>query len=162
VIEEVKGHQGVHNCYDLLKKTYANARMYLAHRSLFDAAFDVLQSRGMIKILLARVNGYHAASSVELVFKDVIYGWYGGIDRTYSMYIPNELLSWHIFKWGAENGYRVYDFGGAGKPGEKYGVRDFKAKFGGRLTSFGRNICIHSSAMLALSELGYRIYRRLI
>jgi len=33
---------------------------------------------------------------------------------------------------------------GAGKPSEKYGVRDFKAKFGGNLVNFGRNTWIPS------------------
>jgi dTDP-D-glucose 4,6-dehydratase len=74
--------------------------------------------------------------------------------------IANELLKWHILHWGAENGYRVYDFGGAGKPDEPYGVRDFKAKFGGELVNFGRNICIHAPTRLKLSQAGYRLFRQ--
>jgi len=68
---------------------------------------------------------------------------------------------WHVLKWGAENGYKVYDFGGAGKPSEKYGVRDFKSKFGGDLVCFGRNTCVHAPALMRLSQVGYSIYRRL-
>ena len=41
--------------------------------------------------------------------------------------------------WGAENGYRLCNFGGAGKRDEEYGVRDFKAKFGGELICFARS-----------------------
>ena len=37
---------------------------------------------------------------------------------------------WHTLDWGAEDGYSLNNFGGAGKPDEEYGVRDFKAKFG--------------------------------
>ena len=61
----------------------------------------------MVKFLLAQVDGVYVAASVELLYKDVIYGWYGGMDREYGRYIPNELLVWHILSWGAENGYRI-------------------------------------------------------
>jgi len=161
VIEEVNQRERVALFYELLQKTYAAVQVPLADRSLFEAAFDVLYPQGMVKFLLARVGDDYVAGSVELICKDRIYGWYGSTDRAYSDYIPNELLLWHIFQWGAENGYKVYDFGGAGRPDEEYGVRDFKAKFGGELICFGRNTCIHAPFLLRLSELGYRIYRRL-
>lgn len=161
-IEEVKGQEQVAVCYNLLRRTYQRARVPLADWSLFETAFDVLYPRGMVKFLLARVDDAYVGASVELLYKDVIYGWYGGTDRAYARYTPGELLIWHILKWGVENGYRVYDFGGAGKPDDEYGVRDFKAKFGGKLVCYGRNVCVHAPSLLHLSKLGYSIYRRLL
>jgi serine/alanine adding enzyme len=114
----------------------------------------------MAKFLLVRIGETYAAASVELAYKDTLYGWYGGVDRRYSSYSPNELLTWYILQWGAENGYKVYDFGGAGKPNEPYGVRDFKAKFKGELVSYGRNIFCHAPRRLAVSKVGYELYRR--
>jgi lipid II:glycine glycyltransferase (peptidoglycan interpeptide bridge formation enzyme) len=160
VIEEVSRLEQVTVCYELLAKTYAQAQVPLADRSLFEAAFKVLYPKDMVKFLLAQVDDAYIATSVELIYKDVIYGWYGGTDRRYSQYVPNELLMWHILSWGVENGYRLYDFGGAGKPDEDYGVRNFKAKFGGKLVCFGRNTCVHTPRLLWLSEQGYRIMRR--
>jgi CelD/BcsL family acetyltransferase involved in cellulose biosynthesis len=160
-ITEVDRPEEIAICYDLLAETYAQARVPLADRTLFDAVFEVLYPKGMVKFLLARVGDAHAAASVELVYKNTIYGWYGGMDRAYTQFTPNELLTWHILSWGARNGYRVYDFGGAGKPDEGYGVRDFKAKFGGELVCYGRNICVHMPLTFALSKIGYPIYRRL-
>ena len=160
VIEEAERREQVGICYELLRRTYAIAQVPLADRTLFEAAYDVLHPQGMIKFLLARVGDSYIAGSVELIYKDTIYGWYGGMDRDYSNYIPNELLLWHIFQWGAENGYKVYDFGGAGKPDEEYGVRDFKAKFGGELVCYGRNTCVHAPRLLWLSERGYQFVRR--
>lgn len=145
--------------YELLQKTYDYIRVPLAGRSLFEAAFDVLGPRGMVRFLAARVEGVMVACSIELCYKRTIYGWYGGSDRAYSRYIPNELLTWHILAWGAAHGYHVYDFGGAGKPGVKYGVRDFKAKFGGDLVNFGRYTCVHAPRLLKVSQVGYAIYR---
>jgi serine/alanine adding enzyme len=162
VIEEANRYEQVVHCYKLLRKTYAAAQVPLADWPLFEAAFDILHAQGMVKFLLARVGDTYAAASVELIYKDKIYGWYGGMDRAYGDYIPNELLLWHIFQWGAENGYKAYDFGGAGRPDEKYGVRDFKAKFGGQLVCYGRNTYVHAPRLLALSQWAYAIYRKLL
>lgn len=162
MIEEVKEQEQVATCYDLLRQTYRAAQVPLADHSLFEAAFDLLYPKGMVRFTLARVGQTPAAASVELVYKDVIYGWYGGMDRAYSSYRPNELLIWHILQWGAEKGYRLYDFGGAGKPDEEYGVRDFKAKFGGLLVNYGRNVRIHSPLLMKISQKGYQLTRRLL
>jgi lipid II:glycine glycyltransferase (peptidoglycan interpeptide bridge formation enzyme) len=102
------------------------------------------------------------ACSVELPYKKTIYGWYGGTDREYGHYNPNEMLMWHVLDWGVNNGYHLYDFGGAGKPDEEYGVRDFKAKFGGDLVCFGRNTYVHSPLLLSISKKGYEAYRRFL
>jgi serine/alanine adding enzyme len=161
VIEEVEPCEHVALCYELLRRTYAIAKVPLADRSLFEAAFDVLHPQGMVKFLLARVGDSYVAGSIELIYKDTIYSWYGGMDRAYSDYIPNELLLWYIFKWGAQNGFRCFDFGGAGKPDQDYGPRRFKAKFNGTLVNYGRNICVHHPHLLRFSQWGYQVYRRL-
>ena len=161
-IEELSRREQLFHWYAILQQTYNQAQIPLAHCSFFEAAFDVLYPRGMIKFLIARVDEAYAAVSVELLHRDIVYGWYGGMDRAYSQFYPNELLTWHILEWGAKNGYKTYDFGGAGKPDEDYGPRKFKAKFGGELVCFGRNTCIHAPFSLRLSELGYKIYRRLL
>ncbi len=160
-IETVTTPQQVDICYEILRQTYANAQVPLSDISLFQAAFEALHPKNMIRLILAKIGDAYVGASVELLFRDIVYGWYGGVDRAYSKYTPNELIIWDILKWGAENDYRVYDFGGAGKPDEAYGVRDFKAKFGGELVNYGRNICVHSPVLLRLSAWGYKIYRRL-
>jgi hypothetical protein len=160
VVEEVEKREDVATCYDLIRQTYRTAGVPLADRSLFEAAFDLLRPKGMARFTLARVGRTPAAVSVELMYRGVMYGWFGGVDRAYGCHVPNELLTWHLFQWGSENGYRVYDFGGAGKPDEEYGVRDFKAKFGGELVCYGRNIYVHSPKLLWLSKKGYQLLCR--
>ena len=143
--------------YELVSKTYREAHVPLADFSLFKAAYDILQPKGMVQFWLGRIGTKYVVASAELVYKDVIYGWYSGVDRAFAVEQPGEMLMWHVLSWGAQNGYKIYDFGGAGKPGEVYGVRDFKAKFGGELVCFGRNTCVHGPLLLRLSTLGYRI-----
>ncbi len=162
VVEEVKNLEGVAACYSLLRQSYAGARVPLASPALFEEAFALLQPKGMIRFTLARVDGRPAAASIDLLYKEVMYGWYGGVDRSLGEYTPNELLQWHVLEWGANNGYRQYDFGGAGKPTQEYRVRDYKAKFGGELVNFGRNTFVHAPALLKLSEIGYQLLRRFL
>ena len=114
--------------YDLLAATYARAGVPLADRSLFEAAHAVLSGPGMVRFWLATVDGRPAASQVALLHGTRILAWYGGSDRALAKHRPNELLTWHMLTWGHANGYRVFDFGGAGRPDEPYGPRAFKEK----------------------------------
>lgn len=159
-VEELTDRKQVASCYDVLRQTYKAARVPLADISLFESAFDLLYAKGMARFSLAYLDRTPAAVSVDLLYKDIIYGWYGGVNRDCGRQPVHELLMWHILRWGSQNGFGVYDFGGAGKPDEKYGVRDFKSKFGGGLVDYGRHICVHSRRLLWLSEKGYRLFRR--
>jgi serine/alanine adding enzyme len=159
---EIDNHLQVSTCYATFQRTYATAHVPLADRSLFEAAFDILYPKGMVKFLLGRVEDTYVAASAALLYKDIIHGWYRGFDRAYSAYLPNDLMVWYILKWGTGNGYRVFDFGGAGKPDENYGPRRFKAKFGGTLVNYGRNICVHHPHLLRFSQWGYQLYRRFL
>lgn len=161
-IEEVNDCSGLNESYTLLSKTYHTAQVPLADRSLFESALDRLAPKGMILATTATVEAAPAATSFELLYKDIIFGWYGGMDRAYGAFVPNELLMWHILRQGSERGYRQYDFGGAGKPHEDYGVRDFKAKFGGNLVCYGRNTWVPHKALLRFCKIGYEAYRRFL
>ncbi len=161
-IEEVVCREQLATCYGLLRKTYDVAHVPLADSSLFEAAFDVLYPKGMIRFTLARVGQANAATSIALAYKDVIYNWYAGTDREHGAHNPMMLLTWDFLMWGAKRNYRVYDLGGAGKPDEKYGVRDFKAKFAGDLVCFGRNTLVHAPLRMAVSTRGYQWVKRFL
>jgi lipid II:glycine glycyltransferase (peptidoglycan interpeptide bridge formation enzyme) len=160
-IVEVQDVSQIDTFYNILKKTYSSVHVPLADCSLFKAAFNILYPKGMVKFLLGRTEGQDIAASVVLLYKDVIYGWYRGFDRAYASYLPNDLMVWDTLKWGSEHNFHTFDFGGAGKPDEKYGPRQFKAKFGGKQVNYGRNIYIHASNLLRISEWGYKLFRRL-
>lgn len=161
-IEEIKELDKIDECYSLLLATYKRAAVPLADISLFKAAYEILFPKGMIKITLARVDGQPAAVSFDLLFKNNMYGWYGGVDRRYRSFLPNELLTWKLLEWGCLNGYKIYDFGGAGRPGQKYGVRDFKAKFGGEEVNYGRFKNIHSKLLYYPSVFLYDLIRPML
>ena len=162
IIEEIHEREQIPTWYSLLQKTYARVQVPLADLSLFQAAFDILYPKGMAQFLLGRAGDTCVAASVALLYEDVIYGWYRGFDYEYSSYLPNDLMVWHVLQWGATNGYRLFDFGGAGKPDENYGPRKFKAKFGGTLISHGRNTCVHAPVRLKLGQVGYQLMRKFL
>jgi serine/alanine adding enzyme len=161
-IEEATERQQVDMAYQLLQKVYSRAQVPLASLSLFKAAFDILTPRGMFKIFLARVNNDYIGACLLLMHKGRIIDWYAGTDRFFSSYSPMELLIWHTLQWGKEHGFSIFDFGGAGRPDEDYGPRKFKAKFGGELVEFGRNVYVHSKLRFQLSQAGYQLYRRFL
>lgn len=55
---------------------------------------------------------------------------------------PSVLATWAGIQYAAENQYMKFDFMGAGKPDDAYGVREFKSKFGGELVEHGRFLYI--------------------
>lgn len=156
---EVQNPDLLSTYYDLLMQTYLRAKVPLADMSLFRAILEILVPRGMAKMQLAAVDGHYVAASLELPYKDTIYSWYSGYDYNYRHACPNDYLVWKILEWGAENGYRMFDFGGGGRVGQVYGPGEFKAKFGGQLVNFGRHIYVHSPLALRLSSIAYRVYR---
>ena len=66
-----------------------------------------------------------------------------GDDVNYKKLRPSTLATYSGMQYAAQNGCQICDLMGAGKPGKKYGVRDFKASFGGDLVEYGRyqNLC---------------------
>ena len=162
LIEEITSKENLLLFYGLLKKTYSKARVPLADFSLFASAFDNLHSRNMVKFFLARLGDRYIGGRVILLFKDKIFDWYAGSDGAHLNFYPNEMLVWHILKWGSQNGFHTFDFGGAGRPDEKYGVRDFKERFGGKVTNYGRFTNVYSPASYRLTKMGYQVYRRFL
>ena len=64
------------------------------------------------------------------------------------------------FQYGFKNNLRKFDFMGAGKSNEDYGVRDFKAKFGGELKEHGRFIKINNPFLYSLGKLALGLIKK--
>jgi serine/alanine adding enzyme len=162
LIEEIKDREFISIFYNIVKKSYYNSKMPFADMSLFESAFDILVPNNLCRFFLAKYKDNYVAATCFLSYNGTIYDWYGGVDRAFSVYRPNELLEWFTIKWGAENGYRIFDFGGAGKPDEPYGPREFKKEFGGRAINYGRWTKVYSPIKMKIAETGFKVYRHLI
>lgn len=162
VIEEVNDSERIPAVYALLKEIYQRIHVPLPDISFFWSAFEILHPLGMMQILVARAHDVDIGVLTLLTHKDVVYYWYTGTLREYASYRAGDLLVWRTLEWASRKGFRVLDFGGAGKPQEEYGVRDFKAKFGGRLVNYGRNVCVHAPLSFHFSRIAYKLVRALL
>jgi hypothetical protein len=160
-VRQVSGDLAVDQLYHFLKLTYHRARVPLPDRSLFEAAQEVLGPSGKIKFVAAYRGDEAVGTDAVLAFKDRVFGWYGGALRMKGV-SPFEFMQWNEIVWGCEHSYQIYDFGGAGWPDEPYGVRDFKARFGGELVCYGRYRKVYSPRLLSLAERVYEVARSLI
>lgn len=148
--------------YGLLADTYRRIEVPLPDISLFRSTFDVLQPRGELQVLGAFFEGKLIADLFLLTYGGIATYWYTGSLREYGKLRANDLLVWEAIQTAKRSGASVFDFGGAGKPEEDYGVRDFKAKFGGELVNFGRNVIVHAPLRLKVSTAAYERLSRFL
>jgi len=160
-VEEVTSRDDLLECYAILQEVYEQARLPLPHESLFLSAWEQSEDSVGLKVFAAVNEKKIIGTMFTLYFRDCLYDWYAGSYRVHYKKYPNDLLPWEIFLWGKRNGFRVFDFGGAGKPGVPYGVRDFKKKFGGTLVNFGRYRKVHQPLKMRLAEYGFKTWRYL-
>ena len=86
-----------------------------------------------------------------------VYEWYAcGLDDCRDDIRPLSVAIWGEMQYAAENGYPLFDFMGAGKPDEPYGVRNFKAEFGGELVEHGRFLCIRKPLLYWIGKMGVK------
>ena len=92
----------------------------------------------------------------------VVYEWFAcGRDGEWKTIFPSTLATYSGIRYAAEQGCARFDMMGAGKPDEAYGVRDFKAKFGGEEVEHGRFLCITKPLLYKIGTLGVKILKKL-
>lgn len=160
LVREAKDTADIEKAYGILLDAYKRLRVPLPPASLFRSTFEILGPLGMMRVLLATVDGATVGALTLLLYKGVALYWYTGMLRQHSAYRPADLLVWRSLELARELGFKIFDFGGGGTPQKDYGGRDFKAKFGGDLVDFGRNTQVHAPVRFRLGQAGYRAWRR--
>lgn len=155
---EIKNVDLIKNSFDQIEQTYKRIGLPLADLSLFVSAFKILYPVSMIKIFAASYKAQLIGIRLILTYKGYIYDWYAGADDDYKNYYTNDFLLYNILVWGSENGFKSFNFGGAGKPGVPYGVREHKLKFGGDLIETQRYVKIHKPQLMKTGELGIKLF----
>lgn len=90
-----------------------------------------------------------------------VYEWYAcGLDDCRDDIRPLSVAIWGEMQYAAENGYPLFDFMGAGSPDQPYGVRDFKAEFGGELVEHGRFLCVRKPLLYWIGKMGVKWLKR--
>ena len=127
VVRDDNTTAGIDRLYSLLQASYRRAKIPLPDETLFLNTLACLP-RGSVRVRTAFVDREPVASIISLAFGDRVFSWFGGTVRIRGL-SPFACIVWDDIKWSCENGYRYYDFGGAGWPEVDYGPRRFKAAF---------------------------------
>jgi len=91
-----------------------------------------------------------------------LYEWFAcGRDGEWKTIFPSTLATYSGIRYAAEHNCPRFDMMGAGKPDEAYGVRDFKAKFGGAEVEHGRFLCVTKTLLYKIGVLGVKILKKL-
>ena len=151
--------EGVERLYMMLQASYGRARVPLPSREFFCNAISMLPNE-CVRMRTAWKDGKPVASVISLVYGDRVFSWYGGTLRLKGM-SPFACIVWEDIVWACENGYAIYDFGGAGWPHDNYGPRAFKASFAGTEVRYGRYVLPYSRMRLRLAKVVYTISRRI-
>jgi len=91
--------------------------------------------------IIKNENGVIIGGQLILMLeKKIAYAWYCcGLDQEYHDLYPSIMANYAAIRHATDNGFYRYDMMGGGSPDDGgYGVRDFKAQFGGTLVEHGR------------------------
>ena len=117
----------------------------------------VVMSEGNNELKSERINELKNGGMSE----GTVYEWFEcGLNAEYKELYPSVMATYAGIEFASENGYARYDMMGAGEPGVPYGVRDFKAEFGGELVEHGRFLCVCKPLLYQLGTVGVRILRK--
>lgn len=162
-IELCEKKSGVGIFYELVKETYNTAKVPLAHISLFESVFDILVPENKSLFLFAKDESENIiATQLALLYKDTIYAWYTGSHRESLKFHPGDSLIWYLLKYGNENQYSVFDFGGGGGPNKNENLREYKSRFGTEFLSYGRYEKNYSASKSKIAHTGLKLYKRLL
>lgn len=125
--------------------------------------FEKLYHCPSCKYLLVMFDGQVVGGSICMLLPGHgVYEWYAcGKDGVFKNIHPSSVTKYAGMKYACDNGYAVFDMMGAGKPDEEYGVRDFKAEFGGELVEHGRFLCVTKPLLYRIGVLGVKILKKL-
>ena len=117
--------------------------------------------QGIAKFLLVKHEGRVIGGSMVVADEQTVYEWFEcGLNAEYKDQYPSVMATYAGIQLAHQSGCTRYDMMGAGEPGVPYGVRDFKAEFGGRLVEHGRFLCICKPSLYKIGTIGVKILKR--
>ncbi|MDD3050070.1 MAG: GNAT family N-acetyltransferase [Candidatus Cloacimonetes bacterium] len=161
VLKEISNKKELIASLKLISETYNKVKLPMPDESLFFSAYENLKCQGYVKFFKAVYEDRTIGVRFVFCYNNLIYDWFAGADDGFLDKYPNDFLPWKVMEWGHDNGYKIFDFGGAGKPNILYGVRDYKLKFGGELVNWGRFEKINRPVLLKIAKFGFEIWKKI-
>lgn len=165
VIIEKPTIEQVREYYAILENLYrTKVKTPLFPLSFFEALYNHPDGR-IILVGLPNTEGkteiIGGTVCVEYAGK-CVYEWFvSGRDGEWKSIFPSSVATYAGIKYAAEHNCPRFDMMGAGTPDEAYGVRDFKARFGGTEVEHGRFLCVTKPLLYRIGKLGVFLLKKL-
>lgn len=159
-IDDFERERMVHEYYQVLKNLYKTK----VKTPLFpESFFQALAKHPDARFLLTELNGKIIGGTVCVAQEGkCLYEWFAcGEDGVYPHVFPSCYATYAGIRYAAEHNMPRFDMMGAGKPDEAYGVRDFKAKFGGKEVEYGRFLCVTKPLLYNMGVIGVKLLKKL-
>lgn len=155
-VREAENKDEVLEYYNILQRLYCDKiKKPLFPKQFFEEFFD----RNLGKYLLV----FHKNKIIGGILCPILDGsclyelYICGLDEEYKDQYPSVMATWGAIEFGKKNHIPIFDFMGAGRKGHDYGVREFKARFGGKLVEYGRYIKINNPLLYKIGVLALRL-----
>lgn len=149
----------VREWYEILKELYRTK----VKTPLWPVEFFLEAYRqGVGKFLLVKHKGKVIGGSMVMTDGKSVYEWFEcGLNAEYKEQYPSVMATWAGITLAHETGCARYDMMGAGMPEVPYGVRDFKAEFGGKMVEHGRFIYVSKPMLYLMGKFGVKLLKHL-
>jgi len=116
--------------------------------------------QSIAKFLLVKHQGHIIGGSMVVADERTVYEWFEcGLNAAYKDQYPSVMATYAGIQLAHQTGCKRYDMMGAGEPGVPYGVRDFKAEFGGQLVEHGRFLCVTKPLLYKIGTIAVKILK---
>ena len=124
--------------------------------------FETLHAHPNGRFILVELNGEIIGGTICVELPNrCLYEWFvSGRDGDWKSIFPSSLATYAGIRYAAEHGCTRFDMMGAGKPDEAYGVRDFKARFGGEQVEHGRFLCVRKPLLYWIGKMGVKMLKK--
>lgn len=155
---DLKNNELLNDSYLILSSVYRKIKLPFPSKYFFENVIKNLDKK-VLSIGLFQ-NKELVAIRIVVCYNDLVYDWYAGAKEEFLSFRPNDVLPWEIMKLSIKKGFKIFDFGGAGKPNIPYGVREYKLKFGGNLVNYGRFEIVHNKLIMSVASIIFKLIRK--
>jgi serine/alanine adding enzyme len=143
--------------YKILKKLYRRKiGKPLPDWNFFKSFYHHTKNTNWGKFVLVEYDGKIISGMMcPITPNQEMFEWYiAGLDHDFkgTGIYPSSIATWGAIEYSSRNNIPKFNFMGAGHPGDDYGVRDFKLKFGGELINVGRHIRINKPLLYNIGK----------
>jgi lipid II:glycine glycyltransferase (peptidoglycan interpeptide bridge formation enzyme) len=158
--KEAKSNEEVLELYKILEELYKE-RVKLPLPS-FDFFLKLYNSEiGKVFIVIHNNTIIGGSFCIYSTVGSISTFYYCGLRDYNKKIFPTHLAIIAAIEFGINNNLNIVDLMGAGRSNEEYGVRDYKAQFGGQLVENGRYLKIFNPILYKLGTIGIEVWGKI-